>query len=136
MGAITQTRNRKQKALRKMEIILVSLGLFAIAVCTTASANPQYTDADYGPLPANYREMAKAYVKQNLRDPYTAHIRVSDEKPEKAEGIASNFQHVPAYRVKVYVYAKKAHGGYTSEHLMIVYIWHGKAVNVFDLSHR
>ena len=136
MSATTQTRNGKQKALRKIEIILVSLGLFAIAACTTASANPQYADADYGPLPANYKEMAKAYVKENLRDPSTAHIRVSDERPEKTEGLTSNFQHVPAYRVKVYVYAKKAHGGYTSEHLLIVYIWHGKAVSVFDLSNR
>jgi hypothetical protein len=115
----------------KMNLVVLPFVLLTAAGCATRQPSPQFTDADYGALPSDYKQIAVEYIKNRLRDPDSAHIRVSDERPEKWP---EPVHKVPAYAVKLYVNAKNGFGGYTGEHLMIVWISHGQAVNSIDVS--
>jgi len=125
---------------------------------TRAPSNAAPTDPS--PLPPDYKEIALQYGMTHLRDPYSAHINVSDEPPTQsaaypglqrvildqiradinqsmnpmAHGAEWAAPLLNAWAVKLYVNAKNAFGAYTGERLIIVLIQNGKAVYAVDAS--
>jgi hypothetical protein len=86
-----------------------------------------YPEAAYGPPPANWESVTIAYIKSQLKDPYSAHIRLAGPPVKTGVPIRNGFgKTVPGYVVYGYVNAKNGFGGYVGEHEVLVYFLNGQ----------
>lgn len=112
--------------------------LIAIALllggCATAP-DPVFPESAYGPPPANWRSVTLSYIKSQLKDPYSAKIRLADQPPQKtAVPIVMGYgKREAGYQVLAYVNAKNSYGGYTGESLVTVYFLYGRPYLAFGL---
>lgn len=115
----------------------IALALLALSLAGAAELPkaPAYTDADYGPLPSNYEEAAARYIKAQLKDPYSAQVRVAGWPPAKmpwAYGQGFDLKYLPVWSVSLMVNARNSFGGYTGEKVFIVYLHKGEPVGSVD----
>jgi hypothetical protein len=92
---------------------------------------PKYTADDYGPLPENFEALATQYISSRLKDPYSAHIRLSG-KPHTIPLLRSDWKYLPTWSVSLMVNAKNGFGGYIGEKLFVVYLYKGRAIDSID----
>jgi hypothetical protein len=84
-----------------------------------------------GSLPDNYKGQALAAVKSELRDPYTAHMRIQEGWVMRGFVLMNGSAWVPGITVSVLVNAKNGFGAYTGERQILVSFHNGRVVNVF-----
>ncbi len=109
----------------RLKIILIGFALL------TSCASPEdtvYPDSAYGPPPANWRTVTVEYVKSQLKDPYSARIRLAETGPRKipVRVLGGAGKTVPGYQVDIYVNAKNSFGAYIGETLVPVYFVNGR----------
>ncbi len=131
-----QVAVRHTARVMKLILLISAFAAFALVSCETVPRPPsesRFTAADYGPVPSNWRQLATDYLKQQLRDPYSAHIMVPDQTPVRSSCIVGN-KWVPAYSVRGLVNAKNAFGAYTGIHVMVVWLSHGQVLHSLDMT--
>lgn len=105
------------------------VGLLIGALMGAAQAG-DFTVAQCGPFPKNYKTLAKTGLNRVLKDPDSAKIRfLASPNPG---GAFVNHVNVPAWLVMAAVNSKNSYGGYTGEHLFQIAIYRGKVLDVID----
>lgn len=95
-------------------MFLLTIAL-VVAGCSVAPTTQQLATADYGAYPSGYREIADAWIKRSMKDPYSVRD-VSVGAPEKfwvsdapIEGGKKHY----GYMVLVSLNGKNSFGAYT-----------------------
>lgn len=57
-----------------MKITAIVLASLLLSACVNLPSPTQEKEADYGPFPQNYQDIAKEYLMSELRDPSTIEI--------------------------------------------------------------
>jgi hypothetical protein len=101
--------------------------LAAALLCSYANATqPWDMPANLGNLPVNYKAVALAAVKRNLKDPDSLRtLRLAPMAPSAGLGGTTN--------VFVVVNAKNGFGGYTGDMMVVVAFRGGSITDVFSL---
>lgn len=117
--------------------MLLVCAALAIGACTgTTDTTTGSLSGDAGPLPTNYRQIVRDYVRQTFKDPY------SIRDAEIAQPITNGPVLVPplgpmtmVWVVCVRANAKNAFGAYTGLQQTAVVIHKHRAVNAWDEQH-
>ncbi len=107
-----------------------SIAMMLFLAISAVAAAPQFTDADFGPLPRDHETIAARYISKQLKDPLSARIRLAlpPAKMPYAYGLHPNIRHLPVWSVSLLVNAKNSFGGYTGDQLHTVYLHRGEPV--------
>lgn len=91
-------------------------------------AIPNYTDADYGPLPENFEALVTKYVTDRMKDASKAQVLIgpTPSKVPYAEPDGATIKYHPAWAVTVTVNATNSNGS-NSNYVFVVYL-HGNQV--------
>jgi len=96
------------------------------ALALQTYAETQADTADYGPYPANYKEVVMQWLNKQLIDPASARIGWNGD-PRPAD-LGSNGEHVYGYLVNFTVNARNRFGGYTGKQKHAVLIRNGEVI--------
>jgi hypothetical protein len=135
-NATVKGRKQTNKMKRLLTIMLTLTALSTIqAGIPGMPPRPPRGDppaAACGSLPDNYKSLALAAVKRELRDPYTAHMRIEEGWVMRGYVLATDANTwKPGITVSVLVNAKNGFGAYTGERQIFVSFYDGRIVNVF-----
>lgn len=88
--------------------------------CEATPAPPPTLPASaYAPLPKNCKAIVSAWVKAQLKDPYSAHIEFIGS-PERSVYKDPSGQWKPYYKLTLLVNGKNSFGGYAGNKLIVV----------------
>ena len=115
-----------------MRRISLAALILAVAMAACSSVSPvtpeEFLSADFGSYPDNYQDIVKGYFESRLKDPYTAHYRISH--PTKGyvrrAPIAGGGVDLYGYVVFVWVNAKNSFGGYVGEKRYTLLVRNGR----------
>lgn len=102
--------------MKNVAILLVGIGLMS-GCAPQVKPEPEpmstidFSKADYGTPPADYKLKIKSWLESNLKDPDSA--KVSDPTPLRKEVAFENKQPIFGYTTCMGVNAKNSYGGYT-----------------------
>jgi hypothetical protein len=115
--------------------VLVACAL-ALAGCQTDGAGSvAAASADAGPPPANYRQVAAAYVKTSFKDPYTIRdAEIAAPKPGRGPSLNADGFKTP-WVICVRANAKNAMGAYTGRKVTALAVSGDLVVNSWDEDH-
>ena len=89
-------------------------------------SSTEIANADYGPYPSNYDEIARVHLQPILKDPQSAQYR---EYASPKKYWVSRTTHADyGYGVCYYINSKNSFGGYTGERVYFFLINNGKVI--------
>lgn len=116
-----------------MAMMIASAGS-ACAGWHTPGKAPDFTAAQCGPYPKNYKTLVTAALHERARDTASLQIKFGSPPVPGASCSSSTGDWTPAWRVIVLMNARNAFGGYTGPHRVIVQIFQGKVVDTLEVT--
>lgn len=115
------------------QLLLLGACAIALAGCQTDGATSvAAASADAGPPPANYRQIATAYVKSSFKDPYTIRdAEIAAPVPGRGPSLNADGFKTP-WVVCVKANAKNAMGAYTGRKVTALAVSGERVVNSWD----
>lgn len=112
-----------------MKTKLFTLIVTVCLVVQLRAEPPNYTDTDYGPLPANFEALVTKYVTDRMKDPSSGTIKIGAtpyKTPYPERDGTNPVKYHAAWAVPVTVNAKND-GGKPVDYFFVVYL-HGDQV--------
>nr|DAK59465.1 MAG TPA: TRAF PROTEIN, TRAO PROTEIN, TRAN ADHESION, BACTERIAL SECRETION.5A [Caudoviricetes sp.] len=119
------------------KIILAIIGIALVGCSQPKPAEPDmmstidFSKADYGQPPSDYKLQIKSWLEQNLKDPDSA--KVSEPTPLRKEVAIDNRQPIFGYTTCMGVNSKNSYGGYTGTQGYWFFFHNGKIVRAQNM---